>query len=238
LSKPTRLRNPDYRRPDDAPAVAIFARAPSPGRAKTRLIPLLRARGAADFQAALLADTVRKVSTLPGLISRYIFISGHDFPVKSALADYTLKRQRGRDLEGRLGRAFRQLLQRHKVAVIIGTDSPLLPSKILRQAESELHFCDAVLGPCPDGGYYLIGLRRMSPGLFRGVRWGTPHAFRDTLGNFLRRGFSCSILEPVTDIDRPVDFRRLARELARSTAARRTAPAVWSFIRKHASFDL
>ena len=238
MSKPARSSKPVYRRSDEAPAVAIFARAPSPGRAKTRLIPLLGARGAADFQAALLADTIRKVSTLTGQLSRYIFISGHDFTISSALAHYTLKRQRGRDLGERLGRALRQLLQRHPAAVVIGTDSPLLPPRILRQAVSELRLCDAVLGPCPDGGFYLIGLRRMSPGLFRGVRWGTPHAFRDTLANILRRGFSCSILEPVADIDGPEDFRRLESEMASNPAARRTAPAVWSFIRKHASFDL
>ncbi len=238
MSKPTRFSIPDHRRPDDVPAVAIFARAPSPGRAKTRLIPLLGAHGAADFQAALLADAVRKVSTLAGRIFRYIYISGRDFPINSALANYTLKRQWGRDLGERLGHAFRQLLQLHRAAVVIGTDSPLLPSRILRQAASELSFCDAVLGPCPDGGFYLIGLRRISPGLLRGVRWGTTHAFRDTLGNVLRRGLSCSILEPIADIDRPEDFRRLESEMANNPAARRGAPAVWNFIRNHASFDL
>lgn len=238
LTKHTRPRDPVRPQRVRKSCVAIFARAPSPGRAKTRLIPLLGARGAADFQAALLADTVRKVSTLTGPISRYIFISGHAFPINSTLANYTLEQQRGRDLGERLGGAFRQLLQRHRAAIVIGTDSPLLPSRILCQAVSELRSCDAVLGPCPDGGYYLIGLRRMSPGLFRGVRWGTAHAFRDSLGNILRQGISCSILDPVADIDRPEDFRRLESEMANSPAARRGAPAVWSFIRKHGSSDL
>ncbi len=238
MSKPTHPRNSVYLRQVRTHAVAIFARAPSPGRAKTRLIPLLGARGAADFQAALLAETVRKVSTLTGQISRYIFISGRNFPTTSAFANFGIQRQRGRDLGERLGGAFRQLLRRHSAAIVIGTDSPLLPSRLLRQAMSELRFCDAVLGPCPDGGYYLIGLRRVSPGLFRGVRWGTPHAFRDTLGNVLRRGFSCSILEPVADIDRPEDFRSLAKELARNAAARRTAPAVWRLVRELLAADL
>lgn len=238
MSKPTRLSLPDHRRPNNAPAVAIFARAPSPGHAKTRLIPLLGARGAADLQAVLLADTVRKVSTLARQIFRYIYASGPDFPINSVPANYTMKRQRGRDLGKRLVYAFRQLLRGHSVAIVIGTDSPLLPSRILRQAVSELRICDAVLGPCPDGGFYLIGLRRMAPALFRGVRWGTPHAFRDTLPNILRRGFSCSILEPVADIDRPEDFRLLEKELARNAAARRAVPAVWNFIREHALIDL
>ena len=238
MSKPAHRTIPHYPRQDRPHAAAIFARAPSPGHSKTRLIPLLGARGAADFQAALLADAVRKIGTLTGPISRYIFISGRNFPIASAFADFGLQQQRGRNLGDRLGRAFRQLLQRHSAAIVIGTDSPLLPSGILRQAARELRLCDAVLGPCPDGGYYLIGLRRMSPGLFREVRWGTPHAFRDTLANMLGRSFSCSILEPAADIDRPEDFRRLKSEMVNNPAARRSAPAVWRFIRKHESFDL
>jgi rSAM/selenodomain-associated transferase 1 len=215
---------------EDALAIAIFARAPSPGRAKTRLIPLLGVRGAADFQAALLADAVRKVSTLRGGVSSYLFLAGRDLPVNRDLGDCTLVRQRGRGLGERLGCALCQLLRRHSAAIVIGTDSPLLAARILRQAWRELRLCDAVLGPCPDGGYYLIGLRRMSPGLFAHIRWGTPQAFHDTLENMLKRGFSCSILEPTADIDRPEDFRRLAKEFSRSAAARRAAPSVWKFV--------
>src|SRR3989442_15683695 len=51
------------------------------------------------------------------------------------------------------------MLSRHDDAIVIGTDSPLVPVRVLRLAISELRICDAVLGPCPDGGYYLVGLR-------------------------------------------------------------------------------
>jgi glycosyltransferase A (GT-A) superfamily protein (DUF2064 family) len=61
--------------------------------------------------------------------------------------------------------------------VVIGTDSPLLPPRFLREALAELQACDAVLGPCPDGGYYLIGSRRLDASTFCGIRWSTPHAF-------------------------------------------------------------
>jgi len=211
--------------------VAIFARAPSAGRAKTRLIPLLGARGAAEFHAALISDTLRKVNVLAGRVSRYLFLAGREIPVTESLLDYTLVRQRGPNLGARLEKAFRQLLRRHPAAVVIGTDSPTLPPRLLRKALGELRSCDAVLGPCPDGGYYLIGLRRLSPGVFRGVRWGSAVAFRDTLRNLLRRTFACAILEPIADVDRPEDLRRLARKLARSAEARRAAPAVWRFLK-------
>ena len=216
------------------PAVAIFARAVSPGAVKTRLIPLFGAPGAAEFHAALISDTVRKVNRVAKHASRYFFLAGGKFP--SSLAGYRRHRQRGRDLGVRLELAFQLLFRRHTAAVIIGTDSPGLPPKVLAQALGELRSCDAVLGPCPDGGYYLIGMRRQERqrfrGVFRRVRWGSSSAFRDTLDSLLHRGFICSVLEPLADIDRPEDFRRLKRSMERSGAARLAAPAVWGFMKQ------
>ncbi len=219
----------------DRRALTIFARAPTPGKAKTRLIPVLGARGAARFHEALISDSIRKVNALRERVTRYLFLTGRAPASSSGLRRYTLARQRGRNLGERLERAFRRLLHRHTRAVVMGTDSPALRPRLLREAFRELEICDAVLGPCPDGGYYLIGLRRKSvridSGLFRGIRWGTRFAFRDTRRNLLARGFSCSILEPVGDVDRPEDLRRLRRELARKSALRRLAPRSWAFLK-------
>ncbi|PYV07946.1 MAG: hypothetical protein DMG23_14885 [Acidobacteria bacterium] len=81
----------------------------------------------------------------------------------------------------------------------------------------------------------MIGLRQVETGiprgLFRNIRWGSAFAFRDTLRNILRNNLSCSVLEPMGDVDRPQDFRQLARELARNRAARRVAPATWKFLK-------
>jgi rSAM/selenodomain-associated transferase 1 len=216
------------------PAVAVFARAASPGTAKTRLVPLLGAPGAAELHAALVSDTVRKVNRIAKHAVRYFFLAGRAFP--PSLAGYRRQRQRGKDLGERLELAFRLLLRRHPAAIIIGSDSPGLSPNLLVRALRELRSCDAVLGPCPDGGYYLIGMRRLEGrklrGIFRRVRWGSSLAFRDTLEAFLRRGFICSVLEPFADLDRPEDLRRLRRSLARNRAARRRAPAVWHFMER------
>lgn len=212
------------------PAIAIFARAPLPGRAKTRLIPFLGRLGAARFQAALLQDALHKVNTLRGHVARCLFYAGRGFARKAA--GYKAVQQRGPDLGHRLERAFRALLRRHSSVVVIGTDSPLLPPRVFRKALRELRVCDAVLGPCPDGGYYLIGLRRLTRGLLRGVRWGRASAFRDTLRNLLAAGYSCSVLEPFSDVDVPRDVRRLKGELASSEASRRLAPSSWQFLKE------
>ncbi len=219
--------------------LAVFARAPVPGTTKTRLIPLLGAERAAELQAALTCDTLRKIDALRGRVMPYLFVAGRS----AAFASWSDRRSRSRlvlasqqraNLGHRLEGAFRLLLARHAAAVVIGTDSPLLPVRVLAEAFRELRVCDAVLGPCPDGGYYLIGLRRLAAGMFHGVRWGSASAFRDTLQRILQRDFSCSILRPFADVDRPSDLRRLRKELALNRAARRLAPATWRFLRNQA----
>jgi len=233
------------------PAVGIFARAPIAGHSKTRLIPLLGSQGAADLQAALTSDTLRKVAGLQGCARRYLFWAGNSITfgrshaagvfreLASALphlSEFTFIRQQGKGLGERLENAVRRLLRLHPSCVVIGTDSPLFPARILRQALGELQACESVLGPCPDGGYYLIALRRpVDPGrlrsIFRRVRWSTAFAFSDTLQNLLQQGLSCAVLEPCADVDLPRDLQRLKRSLSRDQTTRRLAPATWKFLK-------
>jgi rSAM/selenodomain-associated transferase 1 len=217
---------------ESLPALAIFTRAPIPHKAKTRLIPLLGPRGAADFHAALLSDVLQKVNSLGWRVAPYLFLTGGRYPISSSLSDYTLVRQRGADLGERLQRAFRKLLKRHCRALVIGTDSPLLPGRVLLRVVEELRGADAVLGPCPDGGFYLIGLRRLVPGLFEGVRWGSASACRDMRESLRAHDYSCAMLGPVDDVDRPSDVARLRRKFSGNPAARRLAPSAWRFLQE------
>jgi uncharacterized protein len=212
--------------------VAVFARAVVPGKTKTRLIPVLGPDGAARFHRALVADAMRKVAGLKGNVARYVFASGGNLPKEAVPAAFECRRQQGRDLAQRLDRAFARLLRCHPRVVIIGTDSPELAPAMLRLALEELRSTDSVLGPCPDGGYYLIGLRRNSRGLFSGLRLGTESAFGDTLSSLLNHGFSCSVLEPCPDVDRPEDLFALKKSLVKIRAAHRLAPQTWRFLAK------
>jgi len=272
------------------PAIAVFARAPVAGQAKTRLIPLLGPQGAAGLQAALISDTLRKVAALRGRVQPYLFLTGHSISFHRAavrasrplsrerlapalegsrnprfwgprsflkpvdmrnsnrnaratfswapacIGEFHIIRQQGKDLGERLENTFRRLLLLHPSCVVIGTDSPLIPARILRQALRELHTCESVVGPCPDGGYYLIALRRsvgpgMLRGIFRSVRWSTAFALRDTLRNLLRLDLSCSVLGGYADVDLPGDLQRLKKNLSRNRAARHMAPATWTFLK-------
>jgi glycosyltransferase A (GT-A) superfamily protein (DUF2064 family) len=216
------------------------------------LDPLLGSQAAAGFQAALISDTLRKVARLKGCVQPYLFLAGNYITFARSHAETILRvqscapphigefrviRQKGKGLGERLANAFARLLRLHPSCMVIGTDSPLFPARLLRQALRELHVCESVLGPCPDGGYYLIALRRPAdPGILRGisrkVRWGTAFAFSDTLRNLLQLGLSCSILEECADVDLPRDFQRLKKDLSRNRRARRLAPATWRLLKE------
>ncbi len=210
--------------------MAVFARAAVPGKSKTRLIPALGPKGAAEFHAALLADTLHKAAKLRGKVVRYLFITGGDIPASALPPYFGCLKQRGRGLGERLERGFEILLRKHPRALVIGTDSPALAPSSLRLAFEELRVVDAVLGPCPDGGYYLIGLRRTVRSLFRNIRLGSEFAFQDTLDRLITSGFSCSILDPLPDIDRPEDLAALKRSLVKKPALRRRMPATWKIM--------
>lgn len=214
------------------PAVAIFARAAVPGKTKTRLIPALGPDGAAEFHRALVSDALGKAAKLKGKVARYLFVAGGSLPREMVPPAFEHRRQQGRDLGQRLDRAFAQLLRRHARVVIMGTDSPALAPAMLRLALEELRATDAVLGPCPDGGYYLVGLRRTCRGLFSGVRLGSEFAFADTLGRLLECGFSCSVLEPCPDVDLPRDLVALKKFLIKNPGTCRAAPRTWRFLLK------
>jgi hypothetical protein len=93
-----------------------------------------------------------------------------------------------------------------KAAVIIGGDCPSLTPEVIMAAFARLAENPVVLGPAQDGGYYLIGLSRPMPELFRGIPWGTDRVLADSLAVLQRRGCKPSLLEPLQDIDRPEDL--------------------------------
>lgn len=225
-------------------AIAIFARRPAGGRVKTRLIPLLGPRRAALLQGAFLDDSIRKVRGCAKEADAYLYLTGEEdslvFDAGKPAVNFHVREQPAGDLGERLGEAFGYLLQRHRRAVIIGTDSPQLLPGLLRQSLRELQASDAALGPCPDGGYYLVGLRRgpKPPELkriFGRVRWSSRFAFRDTLRNLAALNLTCSVLDPVPDVDRPRDFRELQKRILQDPKLRRAAPATWRFIRQRVS---
>lgn len=175
----------------------MFARASRAGAVKTRLIPLLGAQGAARLHARLLRRALRTAR------------AARLGPVELWTAE---RRQRGADLGERMMHAFAHSLRRAARVILIGSDCPVLRPRDLRQAARWLAGgADAVFAPAQDGGYALIGLRRVSPRLFQGMPWGGAQVMALTRARLAALGWRWRELPEVWDVDRPEDYRRLER---------------------------
>ena len=193
-------------------AVAVLAKAPVAGFAKTRLIPVLGAEGAAALQARLIARAVA-TACAAGVGPVTVWATPDEtHPALQTIAGefaVALARQRGGDLGARMLAA---LAAANAPALVIGTDCPALAADHLRTAAGILRSgTDAVVVPAEDGGYALIGLRAPEPALFSEMRWSTPSVMDETRRRLERLGMSWQ--EPVTlwDVDLPADLERLRR---------------------------
>jgi uncharacterized protein len=193
-------------------AVLVFARAPVPGRAKTRLIPALGAAGAAALAARLTghALAVAKRARLGPVELWGSPDASHPFFAACARRYGVALHAQGRgDLGERMHRALARALAHGGRALLIGSDVPALTPAYLRAAARALRRSDVVLGPAQDGGYVLIGLKRPERSLFEGVSWGGASVLRQTRRRVARAGLRRSELAPLADVDTPEDLNRL-----------------------------
>lgn len=192
----------------------VFARAPVPGRAKTRLIPALGAGGAARLQRRMTTRTVAMAGApeVHGTAPHGYF--------RSLRAP--LRLQKGRDLGERMHRAIERGLRRHRAVILIGTDCPVLNARDLSRAARLLCSRDVVLAPAEDGGYALVGMSRPCAAIFEGIEWGSGSVLRETIVRMDRAGLRWGLLRTVWDVDRPEDLERL-RSLRFPSGARRGA---------------
>ncbi|MEW6687889.1 MAG: TIGR04282 family arsenosugar biosynthesis glycosyltransferase [Pseudomonadota bacterium] len=190
-------------------ALVVFARAPVPGRVKTRLAPLLGEKGAARLYERMIAKTLR-TGRSAGFGSKWLFLSG---TLRNRPAGYQLRSQGPGSLGERMHRAFTLVLKNHASAILIGSDCPALEPADLRAAARALRGgMDAVLLPAEDGGYALIGLARNSRRLFEGIDWGGRSVLAQTRRRLERLGWRWKELRTLWDVDRPGDVARLRRE--------------------------
>lgn len=207
----------------DSCALAIFAKAPIPGTVKTRLIPPLTSEQAAKLHVALVEDTLHCTASLD--MVRYLACAPDTRePFLRACAKRhgaRLIAQGAGDLGDRMERVARALLARHAKVLIVGTDSPTLPLGFIVDAKNRLEAGDLVFGPSEDGGYYLVGQRRLHSEIFRGVAWGGSEVLRTSVAGL--DPSRIQFLPPWYDVDRPEDLERLCSDIAGSAACEATA---------------
>ncbi|MCC5634265.1 TIGR04282 family arsenosugar biosynthesis glycosyltransferase [Nostoc sp. CHAB 5844] len=189
----------------------IFTRYPEPGKTKTRLIPALGSIGAANLQQQMTEYTALQAQELQkatGISVEVRFAGGNLQLMQDWLGLELFYQPQGEgDLGLRMERSLFDAFQKNaEYVIIIGTDCPGLTSQILATAFQQLQTVDLVLGPAIDGGYYLIGLRRLIPKLFANIDWGTSLVLQQTVAIAEKLGVSRTYLPALADIDRPEDL--------------------------------
>jgi rSAM/selenodomain-associated transferase 1 len=191
-------------------AVAVLAKAPIAGFAKTRLIPVLGARGAAVLQERLVeraVETACAAAIGPVTLWTTPDESHPVFQSIGARLGITLARQADGDLGARMLAA---ITAANTCVLLIGSDCPALTLDHLRAAADVLRDrAPAVVIPAEDGGYALIGLRTSEPALFSDMPWSTPLVMNETRRRLRTLGLTWH--EPVTlwDVDLPQDLERM-----------------------------
>lgn len=197
----------------------IFTRFPVPGQAKTRLIPALGAKGAADLQMRMSEYTFaqcRKLAAQRLLKVEVFYTGGTESEVKKWLPVGMIHQpQCLGDLGKRIEHAFDHGFWTHMERVIVvGADCPSLTPEIMTEAFKCLKKKDLVLGPAKDGGCYLIGLRKQTSFLWENIDWGTEHVLKQIMAKAKKLNVSHSLLEPLGDIDLPEDLLEFFQEVS------------------------
>lgn len=189
--------------------IVVMAKLPSAGDPKSRLGTLLTREQRIAFQSALLSDALARARSVA---ATYLAFTPPDAAEEAmGYAGVQAFPDEGADLGERMASAAGQVLARgHEGTIVVGTDCPYLAAGELAEAAAQLREVGVSLGPALDGGYYLIGLRRLHRGVFMGVPWRSPLTLAATIERVLELGLTYRLGRPLPDVDTPADFHELA----------------------------
>jgi hypothetical protein len=187
-------------------ALIIFTRNPELGKVKTRLAKTIGNKKALEVYQDLLSHTMKVTTTID--CDKFVF---YDSSIK--INDiwptnlFEKKIQFGADLGAKMQNAFQELFNLgYKNCVIVGSDLFDLQANHFNEAFHILESNDAIIGPAEDGGYYLLGLKKIIPAIFSNKNWGTETVLAATLIDLL--AFSVAFLEVLNDIDTFEDLEK------------------------------
>jgi rSAM/selenodomain-associated transferase 1 len=211
-----------------AAQLLVIAKAPVPGRVKTRLTPPFSHQQAAELAEAALTDTLAAVAQVP-TARRVIALDGT--PGRWLPAGFDVIRQRGTGLDQRIAAAFSDAYTRLPLPVVlIGMDTPQVTPELLESAIRPLlagdtpFASDATFGMASDGGFWLLGLRRPDPRLITGVRMSQSHTGAEQLARLAAAGLRVRQMPCCTDVDSAADAVAVARQIPHSRFAAKLRP--------------
>jgi uncharacterized protein len=194
-------------------ALIIFVKNPVPGKVKTRLARSIGDQQAADVYRQLLLHT-KSITYQLNEVDRLVYyaddIAENDLWESSA---YEKRQQQGEDLGERMASAFAACFHAgYKRVIIIGSDCVEITTAHIEQAFVALNTKDLVIGPATDGGYYLLGMKKLNQGLFENIPWSTSAVMTRTLLKVNELGLNYLSIETLSDIDDLEAYQKMKNE--------------------------
>lgn len=198
--------------PTEPVRIIIFAKAPQPGFAKTRLIPALGAEGAAELALQMLLHTLQEaIAANVGSVELCVTPSisdaawhGIQLPPGITITD-----QGEGNLGDRMGRAARCGIEQGESVILIGTDCVEMSAALLQDTKLNMQKHDAVIYGAVDGGYALLGMNKFNSFLFDRMPWSTDAVASTTLGRLGQLGWSVKVGQMLHDVDEAADLNYL-----------------------------
>lgn len=188
----------------------IFLRLPEKGKVKTRLAASIGEEAALEIYLQMVNITLEAASQVEAKI--YLFYDGGLPPKDLQIKSYDYLLQQGNELGEKIFHAFEYVLSRHSKAIIIGSDCPEISSNILLKSFQLLQYHDITLGPAFDGGYYLLGCKKLYPSLFHAIPWSQPSTMRETINRIEDLKLTYQLMDILSDIDTVEDWECFQRK--------------------------
>jgi len=207
----------------------VFAKEPLPGRVKSRLAATIGDIAAAELYQAMLRDVLNLSRKLTGVETVvYWDCPEQTLPLLAERFGCRSRRQPAGDLGVRMQAAFAEMFDDHEICCIIGSDTPDLPLAYVQEAFDLLaaETSDTVFGPSADGGYYLLGLRRVIPQLFTAIDWSTDLVLRQSMAAAASAGCRATLLPEWHDIDTHADLEAFGKRAGGVSAPRNGSPSL------------
>lgn len=183
-------------------ALILFIKFPRPNEVKTRLAAQIGNDLAISFYRFCVDRITKEMKKVSA--DCFVFVSKED-DIPAARdwlgRDMLYRSQRGTSLGEKIQNAFKEIQKDYSKVILLGSDIPDLSSQILNKGFENLEENDVTIGPCPDGGYYLVGLKKPSPQIFDDINWSTDQVFEQTLHKMRTLGLTYSQLPLLSDVD-------------------------------------
>ena len=185
-------------------SIILFLKYPTEGKVKTRLAKTIGNKKAALIYKIMAENAIQSVEKFTRTYKYIFYTEKNDMQLVNdwIKKKYFYALQDGNDLGERMKNAFRQVFAHgSKKAIVLGTDIPDISKEIINEAIMELDKYDLVVGPSPDGGFYLLGMKKYYHFLFEDIIYSTSSVFEKTINRAKRHSLTFKLLKPLSDID-------------------------------------